>query len=150
MLRIKLALVAGSTALLVAGCGSSHKSATTTTIAAAAETTVPASTTLGATTALPSATGVLSGAWSGRYFGKDTGSFELHWVQSGSTLSGTIQLSSPPVTLSINGTVRGDAIQFGTVGSVGITYSGQVTGMSMFGNYRVGGATGGPWGASKS
>jgi hypothetical protein len=49
--------------------------------------------------------------------------------------------------------VQGGAIRFGTVGSVGITYSGSVSGHSMSGTYQVhtaNGPVGGPWSASKS
>ena len=56
----------------------------------------------------PSATtatseGGLSGKWKGQYSGTYNGSFVLDWTQSGSGLSGTITLSSPPGTLSLHG-----------------------------------------------
>ena len=37
----------------------------------------------------------LSGTWSGTYSGAYHGSFTLNWKQSGSSLSGTIELSNP-------------------------------------------------------
>jgi hypothetical protein len=96
----------------------------------------------------------LSGTWSGQYNGAYQGTFVLNWHQSGSNLSGTIKLSAPSVTLPVHGTVQGDAIRFGTLGSVGIRYSGTVSGNSMSGTYQVqaanGGLVGGPWSASKS
>lgn len=96
----------------------------------------------------------LSGTWSGQYSGAYQGTFVLTWHQSGSNLSGTIKLSAPSVTLPIHGTVQGNAIRFGTLGSVGIRYSGTVSGNSMSGTYQVqapnGGSVGGPWSASKS
>lgn len=54
--------------------------------------------------------------------------------------------------MSINGTVQGDSISFGTVGSYGITYSGKISGGSMSGNYKVddGNQSTGPWSASKT
>lgn len=95
----------------------------------------------------------LSGRWSGQYGGAYHGTFKLHWHQSGSRLSGTITISNPGETMPIHGKVVGGTIQFGTVGSLAITYSGSVSGNSMSGNYQVnggGGGSGGPWSASKS
>ena len=65
-------------------------------------------------------------------------------------MSGSIKLSAPPVTLSINGTVQGNTIRFGTVGSLAITYSGTASGNSMSGTYQVTGAGGGPWSATRT
>jgi hypothetical protein len=97
------------------------------------------------------AAGTLSGTWSGHYSGAFHGTFSLIWQQSGSTLGGTIKLSTPPVSLKINGTVAGNAIHFGTVGGVGVTYTGSVdgNGTSMSGTYQAGGG-GGSWSATKS
>ncbi len=92
----------------------------------------------------------LTGTWSGNYGGAFQGSFSLHWTQSGARLSGSITLSNPGETLSLNGTVNGSAIAFGTVGSAAITYSGTVSGSSMSGSYRVAGAAGGNWDAHHS
>lgn len=91
----------------------------------------------------------LSGKWSGRYGGAYHGTFTLQWRQSGSRLSGTIKLSNPSSKPSIKGTVHGDAIQFGTVGSEAITYSGSVSGTSMSGRYQTPGG-GGTWSAHKT
>ncbi len=55
--------------------------------------------------------------------------------------------------MPINGTVHGNAIRFGTVGSTAITYSGTVSGSSMSGTYQLhttSGTPGGPWSASKA
>ncbi len=84
------------------------------------------------------------------YSGAYQGTFTLTWRQSGSRLSGKITISNPVSTLNIHGTVNGGAIQFGTVGGVGITYSGTVTSNSMSGTYKVGSSSGGPWNASKT
>jgi hypothetical protein len=97
------------------------------------------------------AAGDLSGSWSGQYSGAFTGTFKLTWQQTGSSLTGTIMLSTEnndPVPLT--GTVNGSTISFGTVGSQAVTYSGHVSGSSMSGTYQVGGAAGGPWSATKS
>ena len=149
-LRALLPVLAGLVAVsLASACGSSSTptsspSPTSNTPATQAPTPTPA-------TPTPTATGALSGTWSGQYSGAYSGSFTLTWQESGSTLSGSIQLSDPAATLSINGTLNGNAIQFGTVGSLEITYSGTVTNnTSMSGNYEVGGATGGSWSAPKS
>ena len=98
---------------------------------------------------LRAASGPLSGTWSGKYSGAYHGTFTLNWTQSGSKLSGTIKLSTQRSKLSLNGTVRGSTIRFGTVGSAAITYSGSVSGKSMSGSYRTPGG-GGPWSAHKT
>lgn len=101
----------------------------------------------------PKPASALSGKWSGNYSGSYNGTFKLNWHQTGSHLHGTITISNPESTLSINGTVHGTAISFGTVGSMAITYTGSVSGTSMSGSYKVAsanGSTGGPWSASKS
>jgi hypothetical protein len=94
----------------------------------------------------------LSGTWSGQYGGTFTGTFKLSWTQSGSNLNGTIDLN-PGGTSPLNGTVSGNSITFGTVGSQAITYTGTVSGDSMSGNYKVhtaNGTVGGSWSANKT
>jgi len=91
----------------------------------------------------------LSGTWSGQYGGAYHGQFTLHWKQSGSSLTGTIKLSSVGGSVSVTGNVRGNTIQFGTVGSAAITYTGTVSGTSMSGNYKTPGG-GGSWSAHKT
>jgi hypothetical protein len=103
----------------------------------------------------PSKHASLSGKWSGSYSGSFNGTFELTWAQSGKDLSGTIMISGfNNVPTSIHGTVKGVSIQFGTVGSESITYSGSVLGTSMSGTWQIqgGGRTmgSGSWKASKS
>ena|ERR1700726_4397588 len=142
-----LTAVTSVLALLVAGCGSSSTTSTSTratTPAAATPTTSEP-----ATTSTPASSG-LSGTWSGEYSGAYSGTFVLNWTQSGSTLNGKIKISAPPSTLKVNGTLAGSAIQFGTVGSLAITYSGSVSGSSMSGSYTVGGTAGGSWKANKT
>jgi hypothetical protein len=96
-----------------------------------------------------SAGGSLTGTWSGTYRGAYHGTFTLHWTQSKSRLTGTIKLSSVGRT-NITGSVRGNTIRFGTVGNAqAITYSGSVSGRSMSGTYKTGGA-GGSWSAHKT
>jgi len=117
---------------------------------------VPAVSTPTASASAPrsAAASALSGRWSGQYSGAYSGTFDLNWTQSGSKLTGTINISSPPSTVPINGTVQGGKISFGTVGSLAVTYSGTVSGNSMSGTYKVGAgnvsAGGGPWSANKS
>ena len=60
--------------------------------------------------------GSLTGTWSGTYSGAYHGTFTLHWTQSKSRLTGTINLSSVGRT-NITGNVRGSTISFGTVGN---------------------------------
>lgn len=159
MSRTRIALSVSAAALLLAGCASSHKDATPPKVNAAAAsnssssapaTSAPATTT--STAAAASTTG-LSGSWTGQYGGSFQGTFKLNWQQSSSKLSGTIQLSNPPGSLAIHGSVNGSTISFGTVGSTSITYSGSVSGNSMSGTYTVAapnGSVGGNWSASKS
>ena len=90
----------------------------------------------------------LAGSWSGQYSGPVSGTFTLHWTQSGSSLSGSITLSSPPGKYGINGHVNGSAISFGAVGA-GATYTGSVTGTSMSGSWQSS-IGGGKWSAHKT
>ena len=119
---------------------------------AAVPASAPASAAAASAAPAASAAGGLSGTWSGQYGGAFQGTFTLHWLQSGSQLSGSIQLSNPGNTLSVHGSVAGGSIRFGTVGSGGITYSGTVSGNSMSGTYQVqnGTGAGGNWSAAKS
>ena len=144
-----LTAVTSVLALVAAGCGGSSTSTSTpaTTPAAAAPTTSTPATTPASTK--PASSG-LSGTWSGEYSGAYSGTFILNWTQSGSSLNGKIKISAPASTLKVNGTLAGSTIQFGTVGSLAITYSGSVSASSMSGSYTVGGAAGGSWKATKT
>ena len=144
-----LVIVGLSAAFAVTLAACSSGSGTSSTPSATA-TTAPSSPPATEAATPASSAGPLTGSWSGQYGGSYSGTFSLTWSQSGSNLHGTIHISNPSDTLPINGTVNGNAIQFGTVGSMAITYSGTVSGSSMSGNYQVGGAAGGPWSASKS
>lgn len=150
MRRIGGIAISAGLALALAACSSSTKGPTRTTgTKAPAASSAPAGST---TPATPADTGGLSGTWSGQYGGAYQGTFILDWQQSGTSLSGTIKLSSPAQTLSINGIVEGGAIRFGTVGSTAITYTGSVSGNSMSGTYKVQtgtGSVGGSWSAAK-
>ena len=112
--------------LAAAGCGSGGGSSSTTqtsTPVSQPASSTPASTP--ASTPPPSSStssSGLSGKWKGTYGGAYTGTFTLNWQQSGSKLSGTIDLSTGG-TNSVNGTVDGSSIKFGTVGGPGITYT---------------------------
>jgi hypothetical protein len=141
----------GALAVAIAACSSGPSSSSTPgggtattapSAAAATQAAAPASSATGASS--------LTGSWSGQYSGNYSGTFSLTWTESGSSLHGTIHISNPDQTMPINGTTNGDSIQFGTVGSTAITYSGTVSGSSMSGNYQVGGSAGGPWSASKA
>ncbi len=140
-----LAAIVGALALIAAGCGGG--STTTTAATATPASATPAANTTTTTAASTSESG-LSGKWNGQYSGAYNGTFVLHWQQSGSSLGGKITISSPPSTLDVNGALHGDAITFGTVGSLAITYTGTVTSSSMSGKYSTPGG-GGSWSASK-
>ena len=154
MSRIKYVIIAAPAALLFAACSTSPS--TTTPPPKASAVVAPAATTPAASapaaTSSAATTGALSGTWNGQYSGSYTGTFTLHWQQNNSTLTGTINLSTAG-TLPIHGTVSGGSIQFGTVGSTQITYSGSVSGNSMSGNYQVASTNGsqnGSWSASRA
>jgi hypothetical protein len=89
----------------------------------------------------------LAGTWTGKYGGTYSGTFTIHWRQSGTALHGTIALSKPHGTFSISGAVQGSAIKFGAVGA-GATYTGSVSGSSMSGRYKTP-QGGGTWSAHK-
>ena len=90
----------------------------------------------------------LAGAWSGRYGGAFSGTFVLHWKQTGAILTGTIVLSNPNGTYGISGSVHNGAIKFGAV-DVGAKYTGTVSGKSMSGSY-TSPQGGGSWSAHKT
>jgi glucose/arabinose dehydrogenase len=150
MSKSVLAVLAGLTVALLAGCSASTTTDTPTPTTAQTAQPTPTPTPIPTPTATPAPAAVdLSGSWSGTYSGPFTGSFTLTWTQSGSSLDGTIHLSSPADTLHINGTVTGSAIGFGAVGVV--TYSGTVSGSSMSGSYiDVANGQSGSWSAGKS
>lgn len=77
-----------------------------------------------------------------------SGTFTLHWKQTGARLSGTIALSRPRGTHDISGSVHGSGIKFGAV-DFGATYTGSVSGKSMSGSYRSP-QGGGTWSAHKT
>lgn len=147
MTGTKLTLTIGAAAFLLAACSSPGPSANTST--STPSTHSAAAQPVAAASSAPAAAGPLSGAWHGQYGGSYQGTFLLHWHQSGSKLGGRIHISNPASSLAIHGSVAGGSIQFGTVGSYAITYSGTVSGNSMSGTYKVGGAQGGHWNASK-
>ena len=97
------------------------------------------------------AAGALTGKWSGNYRGTFSGTFTLNWTQKGSKLTGVINLSTGG-KVPLNGTVTGNRISFGTVGSTAVTYTGSVSGDTMSGSYHVGGGTAGSgtWSAHRS
>jgi hypothetical protein len=149
MSRTTLVLFTGAAALLIAACSSAPAPAPTPT----AKPPGAAAPTVSSAIPPSAAPAGLSGTWAGKYSGAFNGTFTLNWQQSASNLSGTIKLSTPPSTLPINGTVTGNTISFGTLGSTAISYSGTVSGNSMSGTYKVQGgnaSTGGPWSASKT
>ena len=147
MKRIAVIALSAGLVLALGDCSSSSSDAGST-----SPTTPPPTSTAPAATSAAPETGGLSGTWSGQYDGTFQGTFVLDWQQSGSKLSGTIELSDGSGSLDINGTVNGGTISFGTVGSQAITYSGSVSGDSMSGTYKVqtpNGSVGGSWSATK-
>jgi hypothetical protein len=155
MNQTKLIVAVGAAAALVAACSSSNAisspsstPAIASSSASAAGVTPARHASLTATTSptregRPAAGPALSGRWKGTYSGAYTGTFVLRWKQATSKLTGTIDLSTAPGAVTIGGTVAGGRIQFGTVGSQAITYTGSVSGSSMSGQYRIAGGAGG-------
>lgn len=138
-------------ALAVSGCGggsasSGASSGGGSSVPVAPITTTPPSSSSGGSTS--QASDDLSGKWTGRYGGTFSGTFTLNWQQNGSKLHGTITLSTSG-TVPVNGTVEGDSIKFGTVGSTAVTYTGTVSGHSMSGSYDTP-SGGGNWSAHKA
>ena len=151
MERIGVIAVSVGLVLALGACSSSSSSDTSSTSSTSAPpvSTVPPATSAPADTG----TGELSGKWTGQYDGTFQGTFVLNWQQSGSKLSGTIQLSTEGGSLPVTGTVNGGSIDFGTVGSQAVTYTGSVSGNSMSGTYKVqgqNGSAGGSWSATKA
>ena len=154
--RLFLIAALSTLALIALGCSSSsNKTATSTgtsipppSVVATVVSATP--TTTVAPTATAAATGGVSGSWSGKYSGAYSGTFTLTWQQSGPNLTGTIAISSfGNAPTPINGTLQGNSINFGTVGSQAITYTGTVSGNSMSGSWQIQGGGGGSWSASK-
>jgi hypothetical protein len=148
-------LSAAAFAVTLAACsgGGSSSSTPGTGTVTTAPSSAPAATAAAQPASTPTAASSLAGSWSGQYSGAYSGTFTLTWHQTGSKLQGTIHISAPADTMPINGTVNGTSIEFGTVGSTAITYSGTVSGSSMSGNYQVNGqgaSSGGPWSAARS
>lgn len=149
MSRTKIALIVAPAALLLAACSTASPTVSHTSAAHAHSTTAAPAPSSAATTS----TAGLSGSWNGQYGGAFSGTFRLSWQQTGSNLNGTISLASAGTT-TIQGTVTGSTIKFGTVGgSTDISYTGSVSGGSMSGDYRVQTSNGpetGSWSASRS
>jgi hypothetical protein len=163
----KLTAVVGTAAALIAACSASKATSTSSTSApsstlstspaagvtsASSSVTASTSPTSPRSSSAPVAGPVLSGRWKGTYSGAYTGTFVLRWAQSTSKLTGTIDLSTAPGAVTIEGTIAGGRIQFGTVGSQAITYTGSVTRASMRGRYKVAGGAGGSgaWSATRN
>jgi hypothetical protein len=137
-------------ALALSGCGGSSSSGASSepsvSIPSSPVSALPISSGSGGSTSQqPSG---LSGTWTGKYGGTFSGTFTLNWVQTGSKLHGKITLSTSG-TVPVNGTVDGDAIKFGTVGSTAVTYTGTSSGTSMSGSYDTA-SGGGTWSAQKA
>lgn len=152
---LRAAAVVMAVPIVLVGCSSSGSPSSSSPPAGGSSTPVTSGTSAlaPATSAAPASSsassGGLSGSWSGQYSGAFTGTFHLTWQQKGTTLTGTITLSTAG-TAPLNGHVNGSKISFGTVGSAAITYEGTVSGNSMSGTYKVGGAAGGNWTAHRS
>lgn len=136
------ALVLAATACGGGGSAASS-SPSTSPVAPATSTTAPPATSTTTTSGSD-----LSGTWSGTYSGTFSGTFTLKWTQTSSKLSGKIDLSTSG-TVPVNGTITGNSIKFGTVGSTAVTYTGTVSGSSMSGNYNTP-SGGGTWSAHKT
>ena len=90
----------------------------------------------------------LGGKWKGHYGGAVSGHFTIHWKQTGTTLHGTIKLSTPSGKYAIDGGVRGKKIKFGAV-TVGAKYKGKLHGSKRMSGTWTSASGGGSWSAHK-
>jgi len=90
----------------------------------------------------------LGGKWKGTYSGAVSGHFTIHWKQSGTTLHGTIKLSTPSGKYAIDGGVRGKKIKFGAL-TVGARYKGVLHGTKRMSGTWSSPTGGGSWKAHK-
>jgi hypothetical protein len=90
----------------------------------------------------------LGGKWKGTYTGAISGHFTIHWNQTGTTLHGTIKLSTPSGTYAIDGGVRGTKIKFGAL-TVGARYKGTLHGATRMSGTWTSASGGGSWSAHK-
>lgn len=90
----------------------------------------------------------LGGKWKGTYGGAVSGHFTIHWKQTGTTLHGTIALSTPSGKYAIDGGVRGKKIKFGAL-TVGATYKGVLHGTKRMSGTWTSASGGGSWSARK-
>ena len=90
----------------------------------------------------------LAGKWKGTYGGAVSGHFTIRWHQTGTTLHGTIRLSTPSGTYAIDGGVRGKKIKFGAL-TVGARYKGVLHGTTRMSGTWTSGSGGGTWRAHK-
>jgi hypothetical protein len=148
---VRAAGVGAVVAIGLSGCGSGSSSSAPSSGAGASALSAAVSSASSAVSSAASsaqqAVG-LSGKWTGKYDGTFSGTFTLTWVQAGSKLAGKINLSTSG-TVPVNGTVDGNAIKFGTVGSTAVKYTGTVSGDSMSGSYSTP-SGGGDWSAHRA
>jgi hypothetical protein len=90
----------------------------------------------------------LGGKWKGTYGGAVSGHFTIHWTQTGTTLHGTIKLSTPSGTYAIDGGVRGTKIKFGAL-TVGARYKGALHATTRMSGTWTSASGGGSWSAHK-
>jgi hypothetical protein len=100
--------------------------------------------------AAPSAPASIAGTWHGTWTSEKyaglTGGFTLDFQQSGSNLSGTIEITGTPCITSatITGALTGNQITFGAVkGAETVTYTGTWAGATMDGTWVVSHPSGG-------
>ena len=100
----------------------------------------------------------LAGTWQGSWQSvkpdQSSGSFVLHWTQSGSSLTGSITINGTPCLNggNISGEVNGDQITFGVVaGQVNVSYTGTLKGQdTISGSYSTDcGNASGDWTATR-
>jgi len=142
--RPALLLSASMAVLVLAAVACSSNSSPTTTT----NQTTPAAV---ATSPPAGSSSPLTGRWNGTFSGTFTGTFKLTWRETSSNLHGVIHLD-PGGSSTINGTVSGNSIRFGTVGSSAVTYTGIVSGDRMSGTWKIHATGGGSgtWSATRA
>lgn len=146
--------------LLIAGCTSSSKgkgstsstntASVTTQPASTASSSTPADTSSAPSSAPPSSSDDIAGDWTGTFANTTTGAtgtFSVTFSRQGETITGHITINGGG-SGTINGTLSGNKITFGTITGSTTTFDGSFAGNSMSGTYKAG-ADNGTWEATR-
>ncbi|PZS33861.1 MAG: hypothetical protein DLM58_06975 [Pseudonocardiales bacterium] len=146
--------------LLTVGCTSSSKgkgsnspastAPVTTQPASTASNSTPADTSPATSSAPASSSDDIAGDWTGTFANSttgQTGTFAVTFSRQGETITGHITINGGG-SGTINGTLSGNKITFGTITGSTTTFDGSFSGNSMSGTYKAG-ADNGTWMATR-